>query len=121
MKYMLMFYETPADLAQRDNPDTAPGYWGAWTSYMGAISASGTMTSGNGLQPRELATTLRVKDGKRQVQDGPFADTREHLGGYVILNVDSIDQALEWAARAPCAATGVEIRPVMPPPPGASI
>jgi hypothetical protein len=121
MEYMLMFIETTDHQALRDNPDTAPGYWGAWTSYIGAMAATGTMTSGNGQQPRELATTVRVKDGKRQVQDGPFADTREHLAGYVILKVDSIDQALEWAARAPCAATGVEVRPVMPPPPGAPV
>lgn len=69
MKCMLMFFETAAERAQRDNPDTAPAtgaYWGAWSSYAGAMAACGTMTSGNGLQPPELATTVRVQDGQRQ-------------------------------------------------------
>ncbi len=78
--------------------------------------ASGVVRSGHGLEPARTATTLRVKHGKRQVQDGPFADTREHLGGYFIVDVPSLDVALEWAARAPCAgAGGVEVRPVMSP------
>lgn len=60
---------------------------------------------------------MRLRGGKRQVQDGPFADTKEHLGGYFIVEVPSLDVALEWAARAPCAATGSsEVRPVLPPP-----
>jgi len=114
MEYMLMFYETAEDFGQRD-PATAQAHMGAWTAYIGAMAGSGAMTSGNGLQPPDLSTTVRLRGGKRQVQDGPFAETREQLGGYVILNVDSLDKALEWAARAPCAATGgVEVRPVMP-------
>ena len=57
---------------------------------------------------------MRIRDGKRQVQDGPFPDTREHLGGYFVLEVASLEEALEWAARAPCAAEGsIEVRPVM--------
>jgi hypothetical protein len=72
--------------------------------------------SGNGLQPPHTSTTVRVRDGKRQVQDGPFADTREHLGGYFVIEVPSLDEALEWAARAPCAVSGsTEVRPVLPP------
>jgi hypothetical protein len=58
-------------------------------------------------------TTLRVRGDKRQVQDGPFADTKEQLGGYFVIEVPDLDSALEWAARAPCASTGgVEVRPV---------
>jgi hypothetical protein len=73
------------------------------------------MVSGNGLQPPHTATTVRIQDGKRHVQDGPFADTKEQLGGYFIIDVPHVDAALEWAARAPCASTGgVEVRPVMP-------
>lgn len=114
MEYMLMFYETEADFGQRD-PAAAAVHTAAWTAYIGAMAGSGAMTSGNGLQPPHLATSLRLRAGKRQVQDGPFAETREQLGGYVILNVDSLDKALEWAARAPCASTGgVEVRPVLP-------
>jgi hypothetical protein len=117
MQYMLMYYETPAELARRDDPAQAPAYWGAWQAYMGALVASGCMVSGAGLEPPRSATTVRVSGGKRQVQDGPFADTREHLGGFFVVEATSLDGALEWAARAPCAgAGGVEVRPVLPPP-----
>lgn len=116
MEYMLMFYETAEDLAQRD-PATVQAYMGAWTAYIGAMAGAGAMTSGNGLLAPDMATSVRLRAGKRQVQDGPFAETREQLGGYVILKVESLDAALEWAARAPCAGSGgVEVRPVMPQP-----
>lgn len=75
------------------------------------------MVSGNGLQPPATATTVSVRDGARHVHDGPFADSKEQIGGYVILNSPDLDGALEWAARAPCASTGrVEVRAVLPPP-----
>jgi hypothetical protein len=119
MDYMLMFYENEAELARRDDPSQAPVYWGAWGAYVGALAGSGIVKSGAGLMPPRTATTLRVAGGQRQVQDGPFADTREHLGGFFVIDVPSLDVALEWAARAPnAAAGGVEVRPVMPPPPG---
>jgi hypothetical protein len=122
MEFMLMFRETTADIDQRNDPATAPAYWGAWNAYIGALAGAGVVVSGNGLQPPHTATTVRVRAGKRQVQDGPFADTREHLGGYFIVRVASLDEALEWAARAPCAATGsTEVRPVMLPPAGAPV
>ncbi len=120
MQYMLAYLETKEDVEARANPAAAPAYWGAWMAYMGAMREAGVMVSGNALQPPHTATTVRVRQGKRQVQDGPFADTREHLAGYVIIEVAGLDQALEWAARAPCSATGsTEVRPVLPAPPGA--
>ena len=62
-------------------------------------------------------TRVQVEGSKRPVQDGPFADTHEHLGGYFVVDVATLDEALEWAARAPCASAGsVEVRPVLPPP-----
>lgn len=117
MQFMLIFRETTAESARRDDPAAAPAYWGAWTAYVGAMHQSGIVLSGNGLQPPRTATRVRVEDGKRQVQDGPFADTHEHLGGYFVIEVPTLDEALEWAARAPCASAGsVEVRPVLPPP-----
>ena len=117
MQYMLMYQETPQDFETRSNPQAAPAYWGAWNAYIGAMMAAGIVVGGNGLQPPHMSTTARMRNGKRQVQDGPFADTREHLGGYFVLELASLDEALEWAARAPCAATGsTEVRPVLPPP-----
>ncbi len=117
MDYMLMYQESAHEMAQRDNPATAAAYWGAWNAYIGALTGAGVVVSGNGLQPPRTATTVRMRNGQRQVQDGPYADTREHLGGYFIIRVPALDDALEWAARAPCAGTGcTEVRPVLPPP-----
>jgi hypothetical protein len=117
MQYMLLFNETADEVAKRTNPDAAPAYWGGWTAYMGSLAQSGAMVSGNALQTRDVSTTIRVEKGTRHVVDGPFADTKETLGGYVIIDVADLDAALEWAARAPCVAAGsVEIRPVLPPP-----
>jgi hypothetical protein len=117
MEYMLMFYETPAELARADDPAQVGAYWGAWNAYVGAMQGSGLMRGGNGLQPPRTATTVRVVNGQRQVQDGPYADTREHLGGYFIVEAETLDEVLAWAARAPCASAGsVEVRPVLPPP-----
>ena len=117
MHYMLLFRETADELAQRTDPVRSEAYWGGWTAYMGALAQAGVMISGNGLQPPEVSTTLRITDGQRHVVDGPFADTKEMLGGYVILDAAHLDDALEWASRAPCAVAGsVEIRPVMAPP-----
>jgi len=72
--------------------------------------------SGAGLQPPRTATTLRIRDGQRHVQDGPYADSKEQLGGFFVINVPDLDTALAWAARSPAASSGaVEVRPVLPP------
>jgi hypothetical protein len=116
MHYMLMYFEDASAFAQRDDATKAPAYWASWTAYVDAIARSGVMVSGNGLQQPRAATTVRLRDGKRQVQDGPFADTKEQLGGYFVIDVPDLDAALEWAARSPAAAYGtVEVRPVLPP------
>ena len=108
MQFMLMFYETPEDMAAAGTtPHTA-----AWMAYVSAVQQSGISRGGEGLQPPAAATTLRIRGDKRQVLDGPFADTKEQLGGFFIIDMPDLDTALEWAARAPCAATGgVEVRP----------
>ncbi len=117
MQYLLTFNEPKAEFAKRDNPDTAGPYWGAWSAYMGTIAEAGIMVSAAGLQPPHTASTLRVKDGQRDIHDGPFAETKEQLGGFCIVDVNSLDEALDWAAKAPCAEVGsIEVRPVMPPP-----
>jgi len=117
MQYMLQFRETAEEKAKSKDPAQAEAYWGAWNAFIGALAQSGAMASGKVLQPPEDATTLRVENGTRHVVDGPFADTKENLAGYVILDAPDLDAALEWAARAPCVTGGsVEIRPVLPPP-----
>ncbi len=112
MEYMLIFMTTPDDRASAQD-ERAPAYHGAWMAYVQAIRKSGLVTAGHGLQAPSTATTVRMKGDKLQIQDGPIADTKEQLGGYFVIDVPTLDAALEWAARAPCAATaGVEVRPV---------
>ena len=114
MKLAMLMYENASELARRQDPAQAGAYWGAWTAYVQAINAAGIVTGGAGLEPPAGATTLRLAGGQRQVQDGPFADTKEQLGGFFLLDVPDLETALDWAARCPAAsAGGVELRPLL--------
>src|SRR5215211_190327 len=99
MKYAILMFENDADFARRGDPT----YLGAWATYAKAVHESGIFVDGAGLQPPTTATTLRLRDGKRHVQDGPFADTKEQFGGYFVVDVPSLDDALDWASRSPSA------------------
>jgi hypothetical protein len=115
MQFMLLLNEDAGEFARRNDPANAAAYWGGWNAFLEAMGKSGIVVNGDGLLPPSTSTTLRLRDGRRLVQDGPFADTKEQLGGYFIIQVPDLDTALEWAAKAPCAHTGsVEVRPVMP-------
>ena len=104
-------------MPKRDDPSQAEPYWGGWNAFIGAMAQAGVIVKGDGLHGPQTATTVRIRDGKRVVQDGPFADAKEQLGGYFVIEVADLDAALEWAARAPCASVAsVEVRPVMPSP-----
>jgi hypothetical protein len=117
MQFMLIFRESDSDVAQKTDPQASPAYWGAWNAYVGALGQAGVIVSGNGLQAPHTATHVQMRGGKRVIHDGPYADTKEHLGGYFIIEVPGLDEALSWAARSPNVATGTtEVRPVMPPP-----
>jgi len=117
MQYMLLLNEPESEFAKRNDPAQAGGYWGGWNAFIGAMAQAGVIVKGDGLMGPQTATTVRIRDGKRLVQDGPFADAKEQLGGYFVIEVPDLDAALEWAARAPSAASAsVEVRPVMPPP-----
>lgn len=119
MQYLIQFLEPANHFTHRNDPEKAPAYWGAWGAYIKAIEDSGVWVNGAGLLPPDTATTVRIREGKRQVQDGPYAEAKEMLGGFVIIEVPSLDVALEWAARSPSAEYGsTEVRPVMPPMPG---
>lgn len=115
MQYAILIYENESDFAARTDEKRQGEYWGAWAAYAQALTAAGVMAGGAGLQPPHSGTTLRLRGGERHVQDGPYADTKEQLGGHFVLNVPDLDTALEWAARSPAASTGaVEVRPVLP-------
>ena len=112
MQYMIMNYVPPIGYAESGRPEVDPD-GPAWGAYTKALVDAGVMRGGNALKPAVTATTVRVRDGKREVQDGPYAETRENLGGYYLIEVDDLDQALIWAARNPAASSGaVEVRPV---------
>jgi hypothetical protein len=112
VKYILLIYETPADFASR-HPDRRADYLAAWRAYYQALLGAGAYVGGAPLKDVATATTVRMSDGRRLVQDGPFAEAKEQLGGFVILDLPSLDAALTWAARCPAAATGaVEVRPM---------
>jgi hypothetical protein len=109
MRYVLALYESPSDFEARANED----YWAAWQSYSQALEEAGVITGGAALQEPGTATTIRLQKGERVVHDGPFADSREQLGGFMIIDVENIDEALEWASKCPAAKDGaVEVRPV---------
>ena len=117
MKYALIIFEAEADFAKRTGPE-APAYWDAWTAYSRAVAEAGIMAGGAGLEPPTTATSLRHIDGKAQVQDGPFLDSKEQLGGFFLIDVPNLDEAIKWASRIPISELGkVEIRPLLPPPP----
>ena len=105
MQFALLIFESPEAFAARNADDNNP-YLGAWQAYYKALVEADIYVGGNPLQPPETGTTVRLKDGKRHVQDGPFADTKEQLGGFTILELPSLDAALDWAARCPAASIG---------------
>ena len=112
MEYMMLIYETAMDFDARTN-EKGETYRGAWRAYHKAMVDAGVYISGSPLQPGATGTTVRSRNGKPHVQDGPYPDTKEQLGGFIILDLPSLDAALDWAARCPAAATGaVEVRPV---------
>jgi hypothetical protein len=118
MQYLILATETVDAFAARTDPDRSDEYWSAWSGYIEALARAGVMVSAGGLEPPDTATTVRLDDGRRIVQDGPFAETKEQLGGYFVIEVDDLDAALEWAERCPSASyASVELRPMLPPMP----
>ncbi len=114
MQFALLIYETPEAFGSRKNDET-DSYLGTWRAYYKALVEAGIFVGGNPLGVPETGTTVRLQEGKRRVQDGPFADTKEQLGGFTILELPSLDAALDWAARCPAASAGaVEVRPLDP-------
>jgi len=112
MQYILMDYVGEAGWPQLSRAEQMQ-WLGAYKAYMEAMTKAGVLQSSNGLQPTSSATTVRVVDGKTQVLDGPYADSKEQLGGFHIIEVHDLDAAIAWAARSPTALHGVvEVRPV---------
>jgi len=112
MQYLLLIYTREADMKQ-----TTPGDQGVmmkeYADFTSSIVKSGHMRAGDALQPTSTATTVRVRDGKTLQTDGPFAETKEQLGGYYLIEAADHDEAVKIAARIPGAKSGsIEVRPI---------
>jgi hypothetical protein len=116
MNYALIYYLTLEEFATRDDPEKGKAFWASFLPYLQAIKDSGIFVSGAGLQAPATATTLRFGQGQRLVQDGPVAETKEQLGGLIVIDVPNLDTAMEWAGRYPGGPGGaVEVRPSLAP------
>ena len=113
MKYAFTIYNDDAR-RQEATPEQRQQMSQAYMELSQEMEQKGVLVAGEGLHPTSTATTVRVRDGQRDVTDGPFAETKEQLGGFFVLDVKDLDEAIEWAARIPGAQIGsVEIRPVL--------
>ena len=110
MKYMLLIYGDEQDLSEAERQDC----YAESTQLAHDLQANGQFLSANPLHPTTMATSVRIRDGKRLVTDGPFAETHEQLGGYFLVEAAHLDEALAIAAKIPMACKGtVEVRPVI--------
>jgi hypothetical protein len=111
MKYLCTIYDDETGWTNA-TPEQIAEVMAAYNAF--GEEAAGVILGGEGLEPTSAATTVRVRDGERVLSDGPFAETKEQLGGFYLLECGSLDEAIDWAAKIPGAATGsVEVRPVM--------
>ncbi len=112
MQYLLMLYTDESGWGTM-TPEQQQQGMAAYAAYTQALSAAGVLKNSNRLRPSASATTLRITDGKTQVLDGPFADSKEQVAGYYLIDVPDLDAALSWAGRCPAASHGiVEVRAI---------
>ena len=118
MQYLLLIANAPDawdDTDARPAEGVDDGVVTDWALYTRALAEAGVLVAGHALHAPDTATSVQVRQGRRLLVDGPFADTKEHLVGYYVLDVPDLDTALSWAARVPNARTGtIEVRPVQP-------
>ncbi len=112
MRYLLMIHSNEAGEASL-TPEQGQQVMAAYMAYSEALKKAGAFIGTERLRPTATATTVRVANGKTDVQDGPYAESKEQLGGYYLIDAPDLDAALAWAARCPGASHGVvEVRPV---------
>lgn len=113
MQFLCLIYEAESLMASRTEEENGQIYQ-QYMTYTDDIKSSGHFVGGEALQPISTATTIRIRDGERVITDGPFAETKEQLGGYYLLECDSLDEAIEQASKIPSAKYGtIEVRPIM--------
>ncbi|HEY7200456.1 MAG TPA: YciI family protein [Candidatus Dormibacteraeota bacterium] len=114
MHYALLIYAAPEAAANAPQPPAGDGVIDRWLDYTRAMKESGSMAGAEQLRDTETATCVRVRAGERLLTDGPFAETKEHLLGFYLVDVPDLDAAVEWAARMPAVRHGtIEVRPVI--------
>ena len=112
MQYLLILYSNESGWSKMTPADQEQAM-GAYAAFTEALKKAGALVGSNRLQPISTATTVRVGNGKTQVLNGPYADSKEQLGGYFLIDAPDLDAAISWAARCPGASHGViEVRPV---------
>ncbi len=115
MKYVLLMYASESE-AQKFSPEELQAIGKDWLTLLKEAQDAGVMVSTGGVAPGTDATTVRVREGKTLITDGPFAETHEQFGGYMILDCKDLDEAIGWAAKVPTAQYGsIEIRPLWSP------
>jgi len=113
MKYLCLIYDEERKLAAMAS-DEMDAFMGEYMTFSAEIAASGHMVAGEELQPVNAATTVRIRNGRMSTTDGPFAETKEQLGGFFLIEARDLNEAIQVAARIPSARTGsVEVRPVV--------
>jgi hypothetical protein len=113
VQYLLLIYANEAAQAQIPPADREKSF-GEWMSYTANLKSANAFVAGDALQPTATATSVRIRNGERMITDGPFAETKEQLGGYYLIEAANLDGALEWALQCPGAKTGtIEVRPIM--------
>jgi hypothetical protein len=114
MEYLLLIHDDET-LFTKLNEAERNSLYQEYGAYTESLKSSGVYRDGRQLQPTSTATTVTVRDGEQVVTDGPFAETKEQLGGFYLIEVDSLDEAIEWAAKIPSARGGkIEVRPLVP-------
>jgi hypothetical protein len=112
MQYIVLIYGSEKGWSSMSKPDVEQMY-AEYRKYSEELTRAGVIRGGSELKPSSTATTVRVRGGKRQVTDGPFAETKEQLGGFYLIDVPNLEVALDWAAKCPSARDGsIEVRPL---------
>ncbi len=117
MEFVLSFNQPEAEIERHESSEHGAAAMEPWKAYMSELAEAGVMRGGSRLAPPWTATTVRIRNGTRTFHDGPFAETREMVAGFVVIEVESLDAALKWAERSPSSQSGsTEVRPIAPMP-----
>ena len=114
MNYLFVLWSDES-LMDGATPEQMKETLAVWTAYTDSLREAGAFVAGDGLAPSSSATTVSVRDGQRIVSDGPFAETKEQINGYYLVDVENLDEALAWAEKVPSTQYGgrIEVRPIM--------